>query len=68
MKLSSGQYIVFIFPEQLEKYDNGEIIVASTERFGDDDLPIFITAKEYGEESHGGTIVRIKKGGFANEG
>jgi hypothetical protein len=59
--------MVFIFPEQLESYNNGMVIVASTERFGDDDLPIFITPDEYGEESHGGTIVRIKKGGWNND-
>lgn len=64
MELSRGQYMVFIFPEQLEKYENGEVIVASTERFTNDDLIIFVTSDEYGEESHGGTIVRIKKGGW----
>lgn len=64
MILSSGQYMVFIFPEQVEKYNDGEVIVASTERFGIEDLPIFVTTEEYGEESHGGTIVRIKKGGW----
>lgn len=61
MKISSNEFIVFIFPEQLEKYNNGEMVVASTERFGIDDLPIFVTNEEYGEESHEGTIVRIKK-------
>lgn len=64
MRLSSNQYMVFIFPEQIEKYNNGEVIVASTERFGDSDIPIFIEAHEYGVESHGGTIVRIRKGGW----
>lgn len=64
MKLSNGQYMVFIFLEQVDSYNNGEIIVASTERFLDKDVPIFVTSEEYGKESHEGTIVRIKKGGW----
>jgi phosphoribosylpyrophosphate synthetase len=64
MKLSDYEKMVFIFPEQLEKFNNGETIVASTERFTDDDLVMIVKNEEYGKESHGGTIVRIKKGGF----
>jgi hypothetical protein len=64
MKISNHEHVVFIFPEQLEAYNNGELTIASTERFTDNDLPIFVTNDEYGEEYHGGTIVKIKKGGF----
>jgi hypothetical protein len=64
MRLSSNQYMVFIFPEQLEQYNNGESVVASTERFGDKDIPVFVEAHEYGQEYNSGTIVWIRKGGW----
>lgn len=64
MRLSSNQYMVFIFPEQLEQFNNGESVVASTERFSGDDMPIFVEAHEYGQEFNGGTIVYVRKGGW----
>lgn len=63
MKLSNGQHMVFIFPEQLDSFENGEVVVAST-IFTDGDVPVFVTSKEYGVEYEGGLKVKIKKKGW----
>lgn len=63
MKLANGEYIVFIFPQQVERFEKCEVVIAST-IFTDGDVPVFVTSNEYGKESHDGKLVKIKKKGW----
>jgi hypothetical protein len=59
--------MVFIDPRQMLMHQEGEEHNASTERFYDSDIPIFLDEHEVGEVFGSGTLVKVKKGGWSNE-
>jgi hypothetical protein len=66
-KLSDGTYMVFVTKEHMKPFHNCERLLASTERFLDGDIPLYLEEHEVGDVSHGGTIVVIQKGGVKEE-